>query len=319
MSEPTLPTPPTSTPLPPERVQFTMRTFFVAAVWISVGFGVHHGALSLITDSHSRFHDNVTVLWWSLWLWISLWALLGTLRSHAARIAMVLGFVVMGTSFLATCLIAYLTSRGHVRFEDFTFGVPITSLMWSIFLGLFVGISRSFAGMGKWAIHKASQRWLGRRSAGNDPIRRRTLSTARLVATAYVVVSLAMLLLALAALRISPRSSMTWQSAVGPCFQTGRILLDMPVFCPLEELDLAPKSVRKIYSSHSGKEFFNATLFFGILGLPLYFLLGWLIGWRLDRRETRRLAEWAKVNQQSASMSAEDLVEAKPPEGDTAS
>ena len=318
---------PTS-PLPPERVQFTMRTFFAAAAWLAIGYWAHW---TFILLQDCRLHDDAVLLWWSFWLWAGLWGVTGILRAHACRIAMLLGFLVVSAELLAVDVIARLMPFSLWTLEDLCsrydglqwnlhWGISLgwglnlsMALIWGIYLGLLVGVGRTVVRLaGPVTRNTRGGSSPCTSSVAAKPCSQRVIM-ALLMAAAHTIISGTLAVGVWAArdpLPLRATSARLWQIGMPPpppledfsletragrTFAIGTFVQEMPIFLPVEFLKLHLQTVSVLRPTFV-RDIFVITLYYNAVGIPLYFAIGWLIGWRLDRRTARRLAEHAKAS-----------------------
>lgn len=285
--------------LSPKRVQFTMRTYFVAALWISFGFAVHRATTRI--PALSMGLDNVVSLAWvAFWVWITVWWIAGRLRAHTTRIAMVLGILVMAGGGSAMTVSDRLSvfprfvPPEHLTLamsRDFVEGAVVFSLFWSAFLGVFLGISRGIA-------HLAISLWKtssGRSSDNVDEAKSERWQIARLTAAAYLIVLAIAFGINSTAQAMSPPTN-GWQDVTSHLFPTMVILLNAPIHFPLVSFFSSESLAIAIFHWGLPIRMIPVGLFDTSVGLPLYYALGWAIGWWMERRE--RLTDRAGCDRQ---------------------
>lgn len=252
------PSPPeaTSPPAPP-RVQFTMRTFFVAALWISAVFA-----------AGKSFPPQAAVVCIALLVVIGFYGVYHILQANCAKIAIPLGTLTM----LAGC--------APLPFLDVhTIGDPLSLVFvvvvgWGVLFSIIVGVTRAAVLRVRRTKKKPWYCFWQRYTAWDEEPRSEAATMATALAGFHFRWS-SYILIAWVVVTICSGSS-----SVGvrlPLVILELAPLDAP-FVPL--LCLMPVDFgRSVFAEPTGVVLWITS---NVFGVPLYLGLGWLIGRTLD-------------------------------------
>lgn len=240
---------------PRRRVQFTVRTFFVAAVLVS-----------LFAAAASEPAREVRIFALTLLAWVTFAGLYWTLRWTGPLVALPVGTLLLGLLWGIQLLFGVPEDIRHTGI----WGSISVAFAWGILFSLLVGLSR----MIRWLRGWLKGRFWGRRQ-GQSPFRQdATPAQLRLGYAGYLLFT--RVVIAVLLLSASILIDREWRS-MGALPASISLLVDMPV---------APLVIGVFYPSapDSSVVFLLAT---APLSCPLYAGAGWIVGAILARLNRR--------------------------------